>query len=82
MSYSRDWEDSEVLLSVIVRNNYRTVLARHARFQDVIQAIGDYMGMSVGKEMLPFIILSVEYLSQEDADFLEEADMYQVLVNG
>ena len=82
MSYSRDWEDSEVLIGVVVRNNYKTVLARHARFQDVIQSIADYMGYSVGKEMLPFIILSVEYLSQDDADFLEEAGMYQVLVNG
>jgi len=82
MSYTYEWEDNNVLLSVVVRNHYKTVLARHARFQDVIQSIADYMGIGVGKEMLPFTILSVEYLSQEDADFLEEAGMYQILVNG
>ena len=44
MSYTYEWEDNNVLLSVVVRNHYKTVLARHARFQDVIQSIADYMG--------------------------------------
>lgn len=79
MMNTPDWQYYNIYLHGIIRTAYRTILARHRTFQEIMQALADLEGRSLD-QMKPFIIMNVLYLSDEDADFLEESDICNLVI--
>lgn len=79
MIKTHDWQCYNILASLIIGGSYVIVLSRENTFQEVVDRAIDFRGKKLG-DKTQFCILNTQILSSDDADFLEQNNLVQVVI--